>query len=69
MIRSESLKKNQDFQIVYQQGTSGKSVSGDVRTEKSVHEESSGNISKQKSREQCGTPQNHQIDKRKLSLK
>ena len=47
MKNSESLKKNQDFQKVYRNGTSkGKSVSGDVRTEESVHEESSGNISK-----------------------
>ena len=49
MIRSESLKKNQDFKsCISERNIVRKSASGDVRAEESAHEESSGNISKQK---------------------
>ena len=52
MKYSESLKKNRDFQQVYKRGTSkaNRYLVMYVLPE-SAHEESSGNISKQKSRE------------------
>ena len=47
MKNSESLKKNQDFQKVYRNGTSkGNRYLVMYVLKKSVHEESSGNISK-----------------------
>ena len=46
------LKEKQRFSTGLQAwNIESKSVSGDVRAAKSAHEESSGNISKQKSRE------------------
>ena len=46
MKYSESLKKTRFSAGLQTWNIKGKSVSGDVRTGKSVHEESSGNISK-----------------------
>ena len=69
MKKSESLKKNKDFQIVYQQGTSQANRYLVMYVLKNQCMKNRLGISVSKSREQCGTPQDHQIDKRKLSLK
>ena len=69
MKYSESLKKSKDFQQVYRHGTSKANRYLVMYVLENQYMKNRLGISVSKKVGKCGPPQNHQIDKGKLSFK